>query len=171
ILAKLQMLFERLPNEIVLLICDKLGSIESLVAFWGINLRYNSLMNEYYTGSLDLSTLNFDVFQRFVQNILPNISANTHTLKLCHSHQQNGILSIVKNPNHFEFMFPNLTSLSLSFTFAIYLYPYHHLFKQVLYLKMSLYDIEQCPVTIMQNIFMSEGQLKICSLHRVGCIQ
>ncbi|CAF4010118.1 unnamed protein product, partial [Rotaria sp. Silwood1] len=70
---------EDLPDELLLIICHYLNIIEILNSFSCLNNRLSKTINEF-TIKIDLNIIPLKLINRFLNEILPNISMNIRSL-------------------------------------------------------------------------------------------
>jgi len=106
--------FEELPDEILLLICRYLSSVDVLFSFYGLNYRLSQTISGYCRHVV-LAQVPFKRFSFICSSIFPKIGANIHSLTV--SNEWTGVLSKVFLDQFGERMslaFPRLKRLTLT---------------------------------------------------------
>ncbi|CAF0756430.1 unnamed protein product [Adineta steineri] len=77
--------FNRLPNEIILIIWEYLGNVEAIKIFGSMECqRYTKLSEEYCYKSVSFRTTSLSTFQLYCSHLFNKIRLNVETLKLGH---------------------------------------------------------------------------------------
>ncbi|CAF5059232.1 unnamed protein product, partial [Rotaria sp. Silwood1] len=142
---------EDLPDELLLIICHYLNIIEILNSFSCLNNRLSKTINEF-TIKIDLNIIPLKLINRFLNEILPNISMN--------------IRSLIFNDN-FEYfpikfeMFNNLESIH-----------FLNLFSENFLLNIKEIKIDLVPVNIqidlLKRFFSSNQYTKLKNLELIS---
>ena len=105
--------FEEFPDEILLLICQYLSSVDTLFSFYGLNSRLSQTISGYYRHVV-LSQIPFKRYNYISTSILPEIGTNIRSLTV--SNEWTGVLSKIFLNQFGERMslaFPRLKHLTL----------------------------------------------------------
>ena len=103
---------EKLPDELLLLICQYLSSTEVLYSFYGLNIRLFQMISGYFQHVVIAQTP-YKLFTHICASILPEIGSNINSLVI--SNQWKGILSksfLNYYDEQISSLFPNLKQLT-----------------------------------------------------------
>jgi hypothetical protein len=148
---------EDLPDEILLLICRYLSSIDILVAFHGQNTRFSKTFSGY-SRYVSLNQVSYKQLPYICSSILPKIGSNIHSLIV--SDKWNGFLSKVFIDYFGERMssiFPHLERLTFIAFTTKSLSSFLNCLKNLLELREVdihvLTEGSESPTTILHQIF------------------
>ncbi|CAF1534623.1 unnamed protein product [Didymodactylos carnosus] len=106
------MSLEQLPDELLLIICSYLNQYEILLAFTGLNNRFDQTIREFMQ-KIDINDILFNEFVTYYKVIFPSIG--THVLSLTISNVRMVEILLLNAQINFVKLFSNLKYLSFNY--------------------------------------------------------